>query len=40
MEFHDTHGTMHGYDYMVNAPTTMLMEVLRIEYMKRKYSEN
>ena len=40
VEFHDTHGTMHGYDYMVNAPTTMLMEVLRIEYMKRKYSEN
>ena len=39
VEFHDTQGTMHGYDYMVNAPTTMLMEVLRVEYMKRKFSE-
>jgi len=39
VEFHDTHGTMHGYDYVMNAPTTMLMEVLRVEYMKRKFSE-
>lgn len=39
VEFHDTQGTMHGYDYMVNAPTTMLMELLRVEYMKRKFSE-
>ena len=37
VEFHDTHGTMHGYDYVMNAPTTLLMEVLRIEYMKRKF---
>lgn len=39
VEFHDTHGTMHGYDYVMNAPTTLLMEVLRTEYMKRKFSE-
>ncbi len=38
VEFHDTHGTMHGYDYVMNAPTTMLMQVLRTEYMKRKFS--
>ena len=37
VEFHDTHGTMHGYDYVLNAPTTLLMQVLRIEYMKRKF---
>lgn len=39
VEFHDTQGTMHGYDYVLNAPTTLLMQVLRIEYMKRKFSE-
>ena len=39
VEFHDTQGTMHGYDYMVNAPTTILMELLRVEYMRRKFSE-
>lgn len=39
VEFHDTQGTMHGYDYVLNAPTTMLMAILRIEYMKRKFSE-
>ncbi len=37
VEFHDTHGTMHGYDYVLRAPTTQLMQVLRIEYMKRKF---
>ena len=37
VEFHDTHGTMHGYDYILKAPTTQLMQVLRIEYMKRKF---
>ena len=39
VEFHDTNGTMHGYDYVTNAPTTLLMQVLRTEYMKRKFGE-
>ena len=39
VEFHDTQGTMHGYDYVLRAPTTMLMQVLRIEYMKRKFDD-
>lgn len=38
VEFHDTHGTMHGFDYVANAPTTKKMEALRIDYMKRKFS--
>ncbi len=37
VEFHDTHGTMHGFDYVTKAPTTLIMEELRIEYMKRKF---
>lgn len=37
VEFHETYGTMHGFDYMIKAPTTMLMELLRIEYMKKKF---
>ena len=37
VEFHDTHGTMHGFDYMMNATTSQIMELLRIEYMKRKF---
>lgn len=36
-EFHDTHGTMHGFDYMMKAPTSQKMEALRIEYMKRMF---
>ncbi|MBR0468345.1 MAG: alpha/beta hydrolase [Mogibacterium sp.] len=37
VEFHDTHGTMHGFDFMTNAPTTQIMETLRIAYMKKKF---
>lgn len=37
VEFHDTHGTMHGFDYMTKAPTTKRMETFRIAYMKRKF---
>ena len=37
VEFHDTYGTMHGFDYMMKAPTTKKMEALRIAYMKRLF---
>ena len=37
VEFHDTHGTMHGFDYVTRATTTQIMETLRIEYMRRKF---
>ena len=39
VEFHDTHGTMHGFDYNAKAPTTIKMEALRIDYIKRKFRE-
>lgn len=39
VEFHDTHGTMHGFDYIGRATTTCIMEELRIEYMKRKFRQ-
>lgn len=28
---------MHGFDYVTKASTTLIMEELRIEYMKRKF---
>lgn len=37
VEFHDTEGTMHGFDYVDRAPTTKKMAALRIEYMKRMF---
>ena len=37
VELPDTHGTMHGFDEVTKAPTTLIMEELRIEYMKRKF---
>ena len=37
VEFHDTHGTMHGFDYMIKAPTTRNMEALRIRYMSNMF---
>lgn len=37
VEFHDTRGTMHGFDYMTKAPTTRKMEAMRIGYMKRRF---
>ena len=37
VEFHDTKGTMHGFDYMTKAPTTIKMEAMRIDYMKRMF---
>jgi len=37
VEFHDTHGTMHGFDYVTKAPTTKKMEALRIEFMREKF---
>ncbi len=39
VEFHDTHGTMHGFDYNAKAPTTIKMEALRIDYIKGKFRE-
>ncbi len=37
VEFHDTHGTMHGFDYMLKAPTSKKMEALRIRYMSNMF---
>ena len=37
-EFHDTMGTMHGYDFVLRAPTTVRMRDLRIDFMKRKFN--
>ena len=37
VEFHDTKGTMHGFDYMLKAPTTRNMEALRIRYMSNMF---
>lgn len=38
VEFHETHGTMHGFDTKVDAPTTQLMLAKRIGYMTRMFA--
>lgn len=37
VEFHETYGTMHGFDYVTKAPTTRRMEQHRIDFMKRMF---
>ena len=37
VEFHETKGTMHGFDYVTKAPTTGKMVETRIAYMKRMF---
>ena len=36
-ELHETEGTMHGFDTVVNAPTSQKMIAQRCEYMRRKF---
>jgi len=36
-ELHESKGTMHGFDVVVNAPTSQAMIAGRVAYMKRKF---
>lgn len=37
VEYHETHGTMHGFDTKVSAPTTQEMLAKRIAYLNRMF---
>jgi len=39
VEFHEAKGTMHGFDTVLNAPTTQRMIAKRIAYMKKRFEE-
>ena len=37
VEFHETYGTIHGFDYMIKAPTTQAMLSRRIAFMTHMF---
>ena len=37
VEYHETKGTMHGFDTMINAPTSQEMIRKRVEYMRKMF---